>query len=129
MHELGIAVNIVELVEHEITTHHYGRVSVVALRIGRMTDVDHEALRFGFEVATRDTPLSGVRLEIEAVPIRVRCADCGKESEVEKYNFVCCDCESRSVKLLQGTELDLAYLEFDEHVGGTVPNTETGKSQ
>ena len=69
MHELGIAANIIEIVEREIVAHRYGRVSTVALRIGKMTDVDYEALRFGFEVTARDTALSGARLEIEAVPM------------------------------------------------------------
>jgi hydrogenase nickel incorporation protein HypA/HybF len=129
MHELGIAVNIVEIVEREIVAHRYGRVSTVALRIGKMTDVDHEALRFGFEVTTRDTSLSGARLEIEAVPIRVRCDDCSKESEVERYQFACHDCGSLSVHLLQGTELDISYLEIGEQDEGTEPNTETRPSQ
>lgn len=127
MHELGIATNIVEIVEHEIKRHNYSRVSVVALRVGKMTDVDHEALRFGFEVITKDTLLAGASLEIEAVPIRVRCEQCGQESEVEQYQFVCRGCGSQKVKLLQGTELDVAYLEVDDESGvaeNTISNTE-----
>ena len=127
MHELGIATNIVEIVEHEIKTHAYGRISIVAIRIGKMTDVDHEALRFGFEVITKDTALSGVRLEIEAVPIRVRCDDCSAESEVEQYQFVCSKCGSRKVQLVQGTELDIAYLEVDEDTG--IPANATTRTE
>jgi hypothetical protein len=57
MHKLGIAINIAEIVEHEVTNHHCGWISVVALWIGRMTSADHEAPRFGVETATRDMPL------------------------------------------------------------------------
>ena len=129
MHELGIAANIVEIVKREVAACCYGRVLTVALRIGKMTDVDHEALRFGFEVITKDTPLSGARLEIEVVPIRVRCDNCRRESEIERYQFACDGCGSRSVQLLQGTELDIAYLKIDEHDVGPVPKKETGQSQ
>jgi hydrogenase nickel incorporation protein HypA/HybF len=127
MHELGIATNIVEIVEHQISTRNYSGVSAIYLRIGKMTDVDHEALRFGFEVITKDTKLSGARLEIETVPIRVKCDDCQTESEVEQYQFNCHQCGGRNVTLLQGTELDISQLEVDEP-NDSVPQTNVRQS-
>ncbi len=120
MHELGIATNIVEIVEHEMKSRGYRQVSVIALKIGAMTDVDHEALRFGFEVITKESPLAGARLEIESVPIKIKCETCGKTSEVEQFHFACQTCGSSKVTLLQGTELDIAYLEIEEE-GSEMP--------
>jgi hydrogenase nickel incorporation protein HypA/HybF len=114
MHELGIATNIVEIVQKEISMHRYGRVDTIALRIGAMTDVDHESLRFGFEVITKNTPLEQTNLQIEAVPISIHCEDCARDSEIERYQFVCPTCTSRNVTLQHGTELDIAYLEIDD---------------
>ncbi|MFZ1682645.1 MAG: hydrogenase maturation nickel metallochaperone HypA [Candidatus Zixiibacteriota bacterium] len=114
MHELGIATNIVEIVQKEISLHRYGRIATIALRIGAMTDVDHESLRFGFEVITRNTPLEHTNLKIEAVPISVHCEACARDSEIERYQFVCPTCGSRNVALQHGTELDIAYLEVDD---------------
>lgn len=118
MHELGIATNIVEIVEHEMKARGYRHISNIALKIGAMTDVDHEALRFGFEVITTGTPLSGARLEIEAVPIKISCKACGGSSQVEQFHFICAHCGSNNVTLLQGTELDIAYLEVDDDEAG-----------
>ena len=126
MHELGIATNIVEAVQREIASHGYGRVTTVALRVGAMTDVDHEALRFGFDVITRDTPLNGVRLAIESVPIRIRCERCGQDSEIQQYHFICPKCAETRVTLINGTELDIAYLEIEERTEEAAAN-ETGQ--
>ena len=53
MHELGIAQNIVEIVQKEIASQDVKRVITVNLDIGVMTAVVPSALEFGFEVATQ----------------------------------------------------------------------------
>jgi hydrogenase nickel incorporation protein HypA/HybF len=128
MHELGIASNIVEIVQKEIEKHRYGRVGTVALRIGEMTDIDHESLRFGFEVITRNTQLESTLLVIESVPITITCESCARESAVERYQFVCPSCQSRQVKLTHGTELDIAYLEIDDQSAPAITPSESGRS-
>lgn len=114
MHELSIASNIVEAVTAEMQRKGIGRVEAIALRIGRMTDVDADALTFGFEVITKDTPLDGTRLAIEHIPIQACCQNCHHEFEVPDFLFVCPQCQGSKVDLTHGTELDIAYLEIDE---------------
>ncbi len=114
MHELSIAGNIVEAVEREMSTRGIDRVATIALRIGRMTDVDAEALRFGFEVITKETRLDGARLAIESIPIVARCTACATEFEIPEMMFICPSCRSTSVDLVQGMELDIAYIEVPD---------------
>lgn len=123
MHELSIAGNIVEAVEREMTARGIDRLTTIALRIGRMTDVDAEALRFGFEVITKETRLDGTKLAIEHLPIVARCTVCATEFEIPEMIFVCPSCRSTSVDLVQGTELDIAYIEVPDENTVSESNT------
>jgi len=115
MHELAIAQNIVDHVLTQIELHSYQRVETVALRIGDLTDIVPEALEFGFEVSTRETVLADTRLRIETVPIRCSCDECGTAFVVaDRFLFQCPNCGSYSVTVLQGTELEIAFLEIDD---------------
>jgi hydrogenase nickel incorporation protein HypA/HybF len=114
MHELGIASSIVESVLHEMKERNYPSVATIVLRIGKLTDVDSDALSFGFEVITKDTALATTKLDIQRIPITVQCENCKRQSEVENYLFVCPHCDSREVTVKTGTELDIAYLEIPD---------------
>ena len=65
MHELSIAVNIVEIAEAQL--HAYGgeRVSAIHLQIGTLAGVAREALLFSFGLACEGTPLEGSQLICE----------------------------------------------------------------
>ncbi|MBK7142920.1 MAG: hydrogenase maturation nickel metallochaperone HypA [bacterium] len=114
MHELSIAGNIVEAVQQEMISRGIDRVATIALRIGRMTDIDAESLRFGFEVITKETPLAETRLVIEHIPIAARCQTCQLEFEVPDLQFRCPACAGSAVDLIHGQELDIAYLEIPD---------------
>ena len=114
MHELGIAQNIVDAVLREMKSRQLPSVSAIALRIGVLTDVDSEALTFGFEILTKDTALAPTRLKVEKVPVRGNCDSCHESFEVAGYLFECPTCGSRGIKLMTGTELDIAYLEVPD---------------
>src|SRR5271169_4192211 len=70
MHELSIAMSILELAEEEGERHH-GRVSAVHLKLGALSGVVKEALLYSYEMACEDTPLAGSRLIVEEVAIVV----------------------------------------------------------
>ncbi|HLH16875.1 MAG TPA: hydrogenase maturation nickel metallochaperone HypA [Bryobacteraceae bacterium] len=67
MHELSIATSIVEIAAEE-GARHAGRISVVYLKLGALAGVARDALLFSWELACRETPLEGARLEIEDTP-------------------------------------------------------------
>jgi hydrogenase nickel incorporation protein HypA/HybF len=77
--------------------------------------VVREALEFSFDIAAADTPLAGARLEIEALPLIIRCAVCARDvSPAGPSSFRCPHCNTPSADVVQGRELDLVALEFDE---------------
>jgi len=64
VHELSIAVSLIEAVEEEAAKHK-GTVEAVHLRLGAMSGVVKDALCFGFEVAREGTCLAAARLIVE----------------------------------------------------------------
>jgi len=64
MHELSVALSLVELATEE-GGRHGGRVCAVHIRIGQLAGVAKDALAFSFDIATHDTPIAGSRLVIE----------------------------------------------------------------
>ena len=61
MHELGIAMEIIELASERIGALKPVKIIV---EVGALTAVSPDALRFAWEVATEDSPLAGCALEI-----------------------------------------------------------------
>lgn len=114
MHELSIALTIIDRAQAEIDRRHLSKLSAIGIRVGALSAVDPEALVFGFSVASRETALDGVKLQIEWVPASVRCRSCGNVSRPEQMVFTCEQCDSTEIDVEHGYELDIIYFEVDE---------------
>jgi hydrogenase nickel incorporation protein HypA/HybF len=111
MHELSIATSIVDMVLQEIQRKNLPPVQTIAVRIGALSCVDPEALRFGFEAITADTSLAETKLQINEVPVQGKCRACNNEFTVQDFVFACPRCQSGQIEVTRGEELDIAYLE------------------
>jgi hydrogenase nickel incorporation protein HypA/HybF len=65
-------------------------------------------------VATKDTPLEEAVLSIEELSVVARCNDCKKEWTISNPAFTCPDCNSGSLDILSGRELDIESIELEE---------------
>ena len=109
MHELAIAESVVSTVLERL--HGGDRVvTVVRLRVGRLSGVVPEALVFCFELAASGTGLAGAVLEIEEEPGLAHCRTCGTDFTLVDM-FLLCDCGSADVGVLSGRELSVASVE------------------
>ena len=114
MHEAGIAQNIATAIQQRIDSGEIaGQVRTICLQVGRLTAVIPDNLRFMFEVVTRDSPLAGVQLEIELIPVRGHCAACGADFVIDEVDFWCSACRSPRVELRSGQELSIVAVEVD----------------
>ncbi len=110
MHELSIASALVATVEK----HADGRpVAVVNLRVGTMRQVVPDSLEFYFDFVTKGTVCDGARLDIEVVPARLRCDECGDEWRLDEPLFRC-GCGSTEVEIVAGNELEVESIEIEE---------------
>ena len=107
MHELGIAMQVVETV-----TERAGAVRVrkVVLQIGALTAVLPDSLRFCFDLATKGTRAEGATLEIVERPGLARCRACGTNVELLRP-FGRCVCGGSDLDWLAGDELEISSME------------------
>jgi len=115
MHEIGIALQIVDIAAASIPPNiGKARVEKVNLRIGKLAAVVPESLRFCFEMAAKDTPLQGALLNIEELPVVAKCNDCGIQWTIRGLLFRCEKCQSSSIEIISGRELDIQSIEIAE---------------
>ena len=83
------------------------------MKVGKMSAVVPASLTFCWNILTRGGRLEGANLIIDEVPVRVRCRDCGHESNCEDYRFVCPQCKSVAVDIVFGRELTVQSIEVE----------------
>jgi hydrogenase nickel incorporation protein HypA/HybF len=113
MHEMGIALEIIDIVKSSIPGDMTdARVCSVNLKIGELSAVVTDSLRFCFDIAAKNTPVDGARLVIETVPVVARCRKCRHEWTIKGPAFSCEKCGSGDIDLLSGRELDIQSIEI-----------------
>jgi len=115
MHELSIAMSIVEMAQEEAEQLGGVQVTTVHLRLGALSGVVKEALLSSYEMACDDTPLKGSRLLIEEVPVVVFCPSCQVQRALSSVQLFCCaDCGTPTSEVVQGKEIEVVALEIEE---------------
>jgi len=113
MHEMSICEGILQVMEEQANTQQFNRVKSVWLEIGPLAGVELEALRFGFEVVTRNSLADGARLEIIEMPGTAWCLECSKSVPIRQRFDACPDCGSFQLQITGGDELRIKELEVD----------------
>ena len=114
MHELSIAMSVLESLKGEAQRRPGSKFLKVGLRIGELAGIDKDALTFGFEALVKETEWQSLALDIESVPRRQRCPNCNLTFAVKDYEFTCPNCGGQETACAGGDELDIAYLELEE---------------
>ncbi len=112
MHELSVALSMIDEITEQMERQNGGRVEIVHLRIGVLSGVDGEALRFAYEMAAEGTVLEGSHLQIESVPLLVHCPQCGEDHRPELHEVLCRRCITPAQEILEGRELEVRALEI-----------------
>lgn len=114
MHELSIAMSMVEMAAEEAERRGGVRVHAIHLKLGDLSGVVKEALRFSYTVACEGTLLEGSQLVIEEVPVVVYCPVCDAETALASVQQFCCAaCHAPTSQVVQGKELEVTALEIE----------------
>ena len=112
MHELSVALSLVDIASEEMARLGATRVASVRVRLGALSGVVKDALLFSFEAAIEGTALEGARLEVEDVPVTVWCVACAAERALARIGYRRCPvCDAVTPRIVRGEELELIGLE------------------
>jgi len=115
VHELSVAVSLVELAEAAARDAGAAAIRSIRVRVGALSGVVVEALESAYPFAADGTACEGAALIVERVPARVRCPACGHEAEADGVGpFLCARCDEPGPVILAGNELELASMEVDQ---------------
>ena len=115
MHELSIAMSIVEMAEEESERHGGGKINAVHLKLGPLSGVVKIALENAFSLAREGTILEHAILVVEQVPIVARCPKCVAERTLPSMqSFLCPECHTPLSEVIHGRELEVVALEIED---------------
>lgn len=118
MHEVGIANSILEAGRAETARRPGARLTAIGVRVGVLSGVDVDALRFAFECLVADTDDQSVAFTVESCPRVNRCEQCGHEFESPASapftDAPCPRCQSQETRFVSGDQLDLKFIEVEE---------------
>ncbi len=113
MHELSIAMQIVEVVEAHLEADHQ-KVEEIEIEIGKLSGIVKEALEFAAEVAFENTALENARLQITEKEGKAKCEDCGNIFSLDSHFGTCPACHSFRKSIIDGHEMKILHFTVEE---------------
>lgn len=113
MHELGLAMNVREIVEDAAAQNGSSKVNVVNIVVGEFSSVSIDALDFAMEVAKKGSCFEDAEIKIRSVQTVFVCEECKAESIMEDYVFKCSSCGSGAVRIISGDRMYVESIDIE----------------
>jgi len=112
MHELSIAIGIVEIAEKEAQKAGVNQVKKIDLEIGTLSGVEIPSLEFAWPMAVENSVLQNAERQIITIEAKAKCLDCGHTFDIQNTFDTCPKCGSYFKDIYQGKELRVKSLEI-----------------
>lgn len=112
MHELAICQALMDQVEDIARQRDADHVTSIVVGMGALSGVEPELLKNAYTIASAGTVAEQADLVIEEMPVRVRCSQCGSESDTPVNKLVCQQCGDWRTTVISGDELLLMSVEL-----------------
>jgi hydrogenase nickel incorporation protein HypA/HybF len=114
MHEMSLAMSIVDLAVETAGREGGKRVSEVEIEIGNMAGVMVDALQFCLEAAARTTIVEGAAFNFVETSAIADCPSCKSTFETSSFYIVCPDCGHENVAVNGGQDLKITSLVIED---------------
>lgn len=114
MHELSICQSIISQVESIAQENRAIGVSIINIQVGPLSGVEIPLLINAWTIARSGSIASNAKLEIEEMPITIKCDSCNRESSATANRMVCKHCGEWRTKLISGDEMLLRSIELEK---------------
>ena len=124
MHEMSVALAVVDQVEQAAPSGGGVGVESVRLEVGELAGVVPDALAFCFELACAGTVLEGAELITRSVPGTARCGACADVWDVGMPpQLICPACGDAAADLISGRDLRISEVRWADAEAGTDTDT------
>ena len=114
MHELAICQALMDQVQDIALERNALSVTSIVVGMGPLSGVEAQLLKNAYTVASAGTVAEDAELIIENLPIRVKCGECGCESDALPNLLVCKLCGVWRTTLFRGDVLLLMSVELEK---------------
>ncbi len=111
MHELSIAMGIVDIAEKETAKAKATKVDLIELEIGTLAGIELDSLDFVWSSAVKDTVLENAIKKINVIHGEAKCSDCETIFKLDNIYDACPNCNSYLKGIIKGKELLVKSLE------------------
>ena len=110
MHEMSIALSIIDLATSEAQKGNAQKIVEVELDIGTISGIEIQALNFAMEIAVKDTLLESARIKINRIEAISECMECGEFFNSELTFSQCPECKALNTRVIKGREMQVKSL-------------------
>ena len=111
MHELSLAMALMDLVRTQAAASGATRVTRLVLEIGALSHADPHALRFAIGAAAEGGPAEGAIVEIRRTAATAYCLDCEAPVSILTHGAPCPRCGGTKLLPRGGDEMRLKEME------------------
>jgi len=113
MHELSLIANLFEIMEQKAKEKNAQKITCVKLKVGILSGAVPELLETAFDIYKKNTMAAEAKLEIEKVPLKLKCQECSAVTIKQDLVFNCEQCGSTNLETLEGTDLFLEKMDLE----------------
>ena len=112
MHELQLVKNMVDILDKEVQDPEVGKVKAIHLEVGKLKYIVPEIFVTCFDGTPKAEKLEDANINIDVLPIIVRCKTCGAKTEADEKELKCSKCQETDVDLISGNEFKIKGIEW-----------------
>lgn len=110
MHELTLLENVREILEEHAISQNFTKVTQMTLEIGKLSCVEPEALRFGFDVVMKGSLAENAELIIAELDGIGFCQQCQQKIVMLRLYDPCANCGNPITNVILGAEMKIKDL-------------------
>jgi hydrogenase nickel incorporation protein HypA/HybF len=111
MHEIRIAEDLSLIVLDTARKENLSKVTKVNISFGQLVQIVPDIFKFAFRETIRNSIAQDAETDIEIIPVKMKCKNCGNDFQVKENLFACIGCNSTDLEIIQGKELFIKSIE------------------
>ncbi len=113
MHEMSIVEALMKQCEKIAKKNNAKKITAVHLKIGVLSGIEPHFLQSCFDIFKEHSICENSELFMDIQKIVVFCDDCKAKNTLLKNHFICPNCQSENIKVVDGEDMMLMRLEME----------------